>query len=80
MGSIDQRLRLGNRKYMMPIVFVFNSLVVYFNEEFYTADVPRNNSFLKQNGIKDLGSYTLTKDDLAELNSMHSSFQLKNIT
>ena len=79
MGSIDQRLRLGNRKYMMPIVFVFNSLVVYFNEEFYTTDVPRNNSFLKQNGIKDLGSYTLTKDDLAELNSMHSNFQLKTL-
>lgn len=59
------------------MVFVFNGLSVFYNEEFYTTDVPRNNSFLKQNGIKDLGSYTLAKDDLTELRSMLPNFQLK---
>ena len=61
----------------MPMVFVFNGLSVFYNEEFYTTDVPRNNIFLKENGIKDLGSYTLTKDDLTELRSMLPNFQLK---
>ena len=78
-GTFAQRLRLGDRKYMMPITFIFGNLRLFNNEPFYTANIPKTNSFLKQDGISDLGSYTLTKDDLKELNNMLSNFQLKNL-
>lgn len=78
-GTYVQRLKLGNRKYMMPITFIFGNLRIFENEAFYTADIPKTNSFLKQDGIKDLDSYTLTKDDLKELNNMLPNFQLKTL-
>ena len=66
---------------MMPITYIFGSLHINLNEPFYTADVSqmKNNTFLKQDGIKDLGSYTLTNDDLKELRNMLPNFQLKTL-
>ena len=74
-----QRLALGNRKYMMSITWIFGQLHINLNEPFYTADIVKNNSFLNQNGMKDMGSYTLAKDDLKELKNMLPNFQLKTL-
>ena len=80
-NTIGQRLKLGNRKYMMPITYIFGSPHINLNEPFYIADESqmKNNTFLKQGGIKDLGSYTLTNDDLKELRNMLPNFQLKTL-
>ena len=74
-GSRDQRQRLGNRAYLMPLIWE-NDIIMAKNEGFYTA--PRHlrgsNSFL--NKMKYFGTYNLTNDDMKELNSLHPGFSL----
>ena len=65
---MDQRKVLGNRKYLMPLIFDRNDIWIAPNEIFYaTANAAqmRGRTFLKQPGIKYMGSYTLNDDDLS---------------
>ena len=59
---------MGNRKYLMSIIHDINNIHVAPNEIFYTtanAAQMRGRTFLKQPGIKYMGSYTLNDDDLS---------------
>ena len=81
-GNFSQRLALKNRKYMMPITFIFGNLHVVQNESFYTVENAaqmRNKTFLTQDGIEDMGSYKLTDEDLKELCNMLPNFQLTTL-
>ena len=64
----------------MPIIFDRNDIWVAPNEIFYTtanAAQLRGKTFLTQNGMKYMGSYTLNDNDKKELRSMLPNFQLK---
>ena len=77
---MDQRKALGNRGYLMPIIFDINDIWIAPNEIFYTtanAAQMRGKTFLTQNGMKYMGSYTLNVNDQKELRSMLPNFQLK---
>ena len=79
-GHMDQRKALGNRGYLMPIIFDRNDMWIAPNEIFYTtanAVQKRGKTFLDQNGIKYMGSYTLNVDDQKELRRILPNFQLK---
>ena len=79
-GHMDQRKALGNRGYLMPITFDIHDIWVAPNEIFYTtanAIQMRGRTFLRQNGVKYLGTYTLNINDQKELRSMLPNFQLK---
>ena len=58
-GHFDQKNALGNRGYLMPIIFDINDIWVTPNEIFYmTANAAqmRCRKFLKQDGMKYMGS------------------------
>ena len=70
---------MGNRNYLMPIVWDNDNIWVAKNKTFYT----RANSllitgriFLTQKGMKYMGSYRFNDDDLKEFCSMLPNFQL----
>ena len=69
---------MGNRGYLIPTIFDRNDLWVAPNEIFYatanTAEL-RGKTFLTQNGMKYMGSYTLNDNDKRELRSMLPNFQ-----
>ena len=76
---MDQKKALGNRGYLMPIIFDRNDTWVVPNEIFYmTANTAqlRRKTFLTQNGMKYMGSYTLNDNNKKELCSMLPNFQL----
>ena len=61
-GHLHQRKALGNRAYLMPIIFDINDIWIAPNEIFYTtanAAQMRGKTFLTQNGIKYMGTYML---------------------
>ena len=81
-GHADQRAALGNRKYLMPIIYDRSNIYVAPNEIFYTtanADHLRGRTFLRQYGMKNMGTYELTSDDKKELTSMLPNFKLKTL-
>ena len=64
----------------MPIIFDRNDIWVAPNKIFYTtanAAQMRGKTFLTQNGMKYMGSYTLNVNDQKELRSMLPNIQLK---
>ena len=74
---MDQKKALGNRGYLMPIIFDRNDIWVAPNEIFYTTANSaqlRGKTFLTQNGMKYMGSYTLGDYDKKELRSMLPNF------
>ena len=74
------KLCLGNREHLIPIIFDRNGIWVAPNEIFYTTENAaqmRGKTFLTENGMKYMGSYTLNVNHQKELRSMFSSFQLK---
>ena len=65
-GHVDQRKSLGNRGYLMPVIFDVNDIWIAPNEIFYTtanAVQMRGKKFLTQNGMKYMGSYELNVND-----------------
>ena len=79
-GHMDQKKALENRGYLIPIIFDRNDTWVAPNEIFYTktnASHMRGRTFLTQNGMKYMGSYTLNINDQKELCSMLPNFHLK---
>ena len=81
-GHVDQRRALGNRSYLMPIVWDNDDIWVTKNEMFYTAansSQMRRRTFLTQKGMKYMGSHWLNDDDLKELRGMLPNFQLKQL-
>ena len=65
-GHLDQKKALGNRGYLMPIIFDRNDIWIAPNEIFYrTANAAqlRGKTFLTQNGMKYMGSYMLNDND-----------------
>ena len=74
---MDQKKALGNRGYIMPIIFDRNDIWVARNEIFYTAANAaqlRGKTFFTQNGMKYMGSYTVNDNDKKELRSMLPNF------
>ena len=66
----------------MPIIYDRSNIYVAPNEIFYTtanSDHLRSRTFLRQRGMKNMGTYKLTSDDLKELTSMLPNFQLKTL-
>ena len=64
----------------MPIIFGLNDIWVAPDEIFYTtanAAQMRGKTFLMQNGIKYMWTYTLNVNEQKELRSMLPNFQLK---
>ena len=78
-GLRDQRQRLGNRAYLMPLIWENDNTIIAINEVFYTAlrHLREPNSFV--NKMKYLGAYNLTNDDMNELNLLHPGFSLKQL-
>ena len=79
-GHLHQRKALGNRGYLMPIIFDLNDIWIAPNEKFYmTANAAqmRGKTFLTQNGIKYMGTYALNVNKQKQLGSMLLNFQLK---
>ena len=66
----------------MPIIYDRNNIYVAPNEIFYTtanANHLRGRTFLRQYGMKNMGTYELSSDDKKELKSMLPNFQLKTV-
>ena len=81
-GHADQRATLGNRKYLMPIIYDRSNIYVAPNKIFYTTantDHLRGRTFLRQWGMKNMGTYELTSDDKKELTSILPNFLLKTL-
>ena len=82
-GRFDQRLRLGSKKYLMPITYVLGNgnLRLIPNEPFFVSDMMeyRLKTFLKDSNIKDLGEYVLTDDDLEELRKLIPNFKFHQL-
>ena len=79
-GHLDQKKALGNRGYLMPIIFDRNDIWVAPNEILYTtanAAQMRGKTFLTQKEMKYTESYTLNVNDQKGLCSMLPNFQLK---
>ena len=79
-GHVDQKKALGNRGYLMPIIFDRNDIWIASIEVFYTAANAAQltgRTFLTQKGMKYIGSYTLNDNDQKNHRSMLSNFQLK---
>ena len=77
--TIEQRRVLGNRSYLMPIVWVNDNIWVAKNEIFYATtnfSQMSGRTFLTQVGMKYVGFYWLNDDDLKEFHSMLPNFQL----
>ena len=81
-GTYTQRLNLGGRcQYLMPIIYLFGQFKIMPNEPFYTSKTLylKSNTFLKDSNIKNLGEYSLTDRDLAEIQSIIPNFQLREL-
>ena len=81
-GHVDQRWALGNRSYLMPIVWDNDDIWVAENEIFYTAansSQMRGRTFLTQKEMKYMGSHWLNDDDLKELCIMLQIFWLQQL-
>ena len=80
-GTYTQRLNPGGRKYLMPIIYLFGQFKIMPNEPFYTSKTLylKSNTFLKDSNIKNLGEYSLTDRDLAEIQSIIPNFQLREL-
>ena len=79
-GHVDQKRALGNRRYLMQIIFDRSDILIAPNKIFCTtanAVQIRGRTFLTQHGMKYVGSYTLNVNDQKELRSMLLDFQLK---
>ena len=78
-GQYAQRLRLGNKKYLMPITWIFGSLWINLNEQFFTSDTLhlKSRTFLRDSSIKDLGTYKLTDEDIQEIRKLIPNFNLQ---
>ena len=79
-GHVDQKKALGNRGYLIPMIFDRNDIWIAPDEIFYTttnAVQMRGRTFLTQKGMKHMRSYTLNGNDQKELRSMFSNFKLK---
>ena len=77
---MDQRKALGNRGYLMPITFDRNNMWIVPSKIFYrkaNAVQMRGKTFLDQNGIKYMWSYTLNVEDQKELCTILPNFHLK---
>ena len=64
----------------MPIILDRGNIWIAPNEIFYTtanAAQIRGRTFLTQNGMKYMGTYTLNDNDKKEFHSMLPNFQLK---
>ena len=71
---------MGNKSYLMPIVWDNNDIWVTKNEIFcITANSSqmRGRIFFTQKGIKYMASHWLNDDDLKELRSMLPNFELQ---
>ena len=80
MGHVDQRRALGNRSYLMAIVWGNDDISVAKNEIFFTtanSSQIRGRTLLTQKGMKYMGSHWLNDDDLKEIRSMLPNFQLQ---
>ena len=80
MGHVDQRRALGNRSYLMPIVWDNDDISVAKNEIFYTtanSSQIRGRTFLTQKRMKYMGSHWLNDNDLKEIRTMLPNFQLQ---
>ena len=78
-GTIVQKRALGNRSYLVSIVWAIDDIWVDKNEIFYTtanSSQMRGRIFLTQKGMKYMGSYWLNDDDLKKFRSMLPNFQL----
>ena len=80
-GTYTQRLQLGSKKFLMPIIYLFGSLKIMPNEPFYTSDTLdlKSNTFLKDGNIKSLGLYRLTDSDIADIRKFVPNFQLHEL-
>ena len=81
-GHVDQRRALGNRSYLMPIVWDNDDIWVAKNEIFYTtanSSQMIGRTFLTQKGMKYMGFYSLNDGDLKVLRSMLPNFQLQQL-
>ena len=80
-GNAEQRCALGNRSYLMPIVWGNDDIWLATNEIFYkTANASQlrgSRTFLKNSGLKYMGSYWLKDSDKKELKSILPNFQLE---
>ena len=79
-GQIDQMKALGNRGYLMSIIFGRNNIWIAPNEILYrtvNAAQIRGRTFLTQHGIKYMGDCTLNVNKQKEFCSMLPNFQLK---
>ena len=77
---MDQKKALGNRGYLIPIIYDRNDIWVTPNEIFYTtanAAQIRGRTFLTQNGMKYMGAYSVNDNDKKEFRCMLPNFQLK---
>ena len=80
MGHVDQRRALGNRSYLMAIVWGNDDISVAKNEIFFTtanSSQIRGRTLLTQKGMKYMGSHWLNDDDLKEIRSMLPNIQLQ---
>ena len=77
-GTFAQRLKLGGRKYLMPLTYVIKQLRIATDEPFFVSDTLdlKTNTFLKDANIKDLGVYDLTDKDREELQKTFPGFNL----
>ena len=80
-GHLDQKRALGNRGYLMPVILDVKDIWVAPNEIFYTAGNAaqmKGKTFLTQNGMKYMGTYTLNANDKKQFHNMLPNFQLKS--
>ena len=79
-GHLDQKRALGNRGYLMPVILDVKDIWVAPNEIFYTAANAaqmKGKTFLTQNRMKYMGTYTLNANDRKQFHNMLPNFQLK---
>ena len=77
-GTREQRQSLGNRSYLMPLIWENDNMWIAKNEIFYTtanAAQMRKKTFLKN--IKYMGSYWLNDNDKKQLRRLLISFSLE---
>ena len=79
-GNAEQRHNLGNRSYLMPIVWENDNILIATIEIFYTTAIAsqmrESRTFLKNHRLKHMGSYWLKDSVKKELESILPNFQL----
>ena len=77
-GTCEQRQSLGNRSYLIPLIWEKNNMWIAKNEIFYTttnAAQMRKKTFLKN--VKYMRNYWLNDNDKKQLQSLLVSFSLE---